>query len=149
MLLAAFALTELILKQQQTQPILYTALIFISLPATLFLSYRYPKPVAFIGVSLLYTLSAYSGTIAAPPFSIEEASLRYLLIQQFELVLSSTILIASTIVDERQNAYKKLAAGYISIEEMIKERTSELEYSNQLLLQEFAIREEIEQQLIE
>lgn len=147
--IAALVFVELALKQKPMTPALYGTLIFISIPIILFFTYRYPKPVAFIGIFILYLLSTYSGISTAPPFNIDEMSLRYLSIQQFQLVLASTILIASAIVDERKTAFKKLAQGYISIEQNIKERTSELEESNQLLLQEFAIREEIEQQLIE
>lgn len=146
---AALIFIEVILKQGITSPALYNSLIFISIPTILFFTYRYPKPIAFLGVATLYILSTYSGIKAAPPFNIEDISMRYISIQQFQFVLASTILIASAIVDERKNAFSKLAQGYISIEQSVKERTSELEHSNQLLLQEFAIREEIEQQLVE
>ncbi|SDB92850.1 PAS domain S-box protein [Williamwhitmania taraxaci] len=143
-----FGFIEFSLKQRIASPTSYNSLIFISIPTILFFAYRYPRAVAFLGVLTLYILSAYSGINAAPPFNIADIPMRYLSIQQFQLVLGSTILVAVTILSERKEIFRKLAEGFVSIEQKVKERTSELEYANQMLMQEFAMREEIEQQLV-
>ncbi len=147
--LAAIAVVEFFLKGYLTSAAFYNSLIFVSIPVMLWISSRFPKSIVFLGVFTFWFLSTYSGIKAAPPFNIDSPVLRFLAIQQFQLVLASTILIVTTTIEERKHAFRKLAEGYHSIEQKVKDRTSELENANQLLLQEFSIREAMEAQLTE
>lgn len=140
---------ELFLKNNLTSAAFYNSLVFISIPVMLWISSRYPKQLVFLGIFTFWLLSTYSGIKVAPPFNIASPILRFLAIQQFQLVLASTILIVTTAIDERKQAFKKLDEGYRSIELKIKERTSELENANHMLTQEFSIREAVEAQLSE
>jgi len=144
-----FIVIETLLKSNLATAAFYNSLIFISIPVMLWISLRYPKSLVFLGIFTFWIISTYSGFKAAPPFDIDSPILRFLAIQQFQMVLAITILIVTTTIDERKQAFRKLDEGYRNIEQKVKIRTSELENTNKQLIKEVSLRETIEAQLKE
>ncbi|HEX5167565.1 MAG TPA: MASE1 domain-containing protein, partial [Cyclobacteriaceae bacterium] len=102
------------------------ALPFLCLPFLLWLAFRFDLVVAISGVVVASLFSIYETVLQAGPFVLPHSSDSMLLLQIFIGVISISTIILSATVHERLMAQHELKSFNLNLENMVQERTKEL-----------------------
>ncbi len=114
------------LQVEYLRPTLEHALPFLVLPFLLWLAFRFDLMIAISGVLVTSLFSIYVTIIDRGPFVLLDSYDSMLLLQIFIGVVSISTIILSATVKERAEAQLKLEEFNFNLEEMVQERTKEL-----------------------
>jgi signal transduction histidine kinase len=108
------------------RPTLERSLPFLVLPFLLWLAFRFDLLIAIAGVLITSLFAIYTTAHGQGPFVLTESYDSMLLLQIFMGVISISTIILSATVKERAEVQLKLKEFNFNLEEMIQERTKEL-----------------------
>ncbi|MEO7991115.1 MAG: MASE1 domain-containing protein [Chryseolinea sp.] len=115
-----------LLQIEYLRPTLEHSLPFLVLPFLLWLAFRFDLMIAIAGVLATSLFSIYVTIIGRGPFVLLASYDSMLLLQIFIGVISISTIILSATVKERAQAQLKLKEFNFNLEEMVQERTKEL-----------------------
>src|SRR6478609_4397983 len=107
-------------------PTLERSLPFLVLPLLLWLAFRFDLLIALTGILISSLFAIYKTIHGHGPFALPNSYESMMLLQIFIGVISISTIILSATVRERSEAQLKLKEFNLNLEEMVQERTKEL-----------------------